>query len=138
MARFLLDTNIVSFLVKRSDPGLHQRFRSAQKSYMAISTVTEAELRFGIALLPPGARLHAAVAEFLEGIVIESWDSACARSYAEFSAEQQRAGKPLSTMDGLIAAHALAHDFTLISNDHVFDQVPNLKVEDWTKGPRRA
>jgi tRNA(fMet)-specific endonuclease VapC len=139
MERFLLDTNIVSFLVKQPNTAVHHRFRRAQKNYLAISAVTEAELRFGLALLAPQAKLHAAIAEFLSGgINIEPWDSPCAAHYAQLAASQQKQGKPLSPLDTMIAAHALAHDFTLVTNDKAFARIRNLRVEDWTKGPQRA
>jgi tRNA(fMet)-specific endonuclease VapC len=138
MARFLLDTNIVSFRIRASDPTLTHHFRRAQKSYLAISTITEAELRFGLALLPSKAKLHTAVEEFFRNIEIESWDSQCAKQYAELAASQQKQGKPLSPADTMIAAHALAHNFTLVTNDKAFSRISGLRVEDWTKGPQRA
>ncbi len=57
---------------------------------------------------------------------------------AAMAARQQKAGKNLSAMDALIAAHALAHEFVLVSNDAVFRQVKGLKLEDWTKGRQRT
>ena len=138
MARYLLDTNIVSFLVKAKYPSLDHRFRAVPKSRLSISTVVEAEVRFGLALLPHGAKVRPVAEDFLRDIEIESWDSACADQYALLAARQQRLGKPLATMDAMIAAHALAHDFILISNDAVFRQIKGLKLQDWTKGPQRA
>ena len=136
MARFLLDTNIVSFLVKPSGSSVRHRFRPAQESHWAISTVTEAELRFGLALLPSATKVREAVSEFLLGIEIESWDSQCAAQYGALAAAQQRKGAPLSPLDTMIAAHALAHDFTLVTNDKAFARIPGLRIEDWTKGPQ--
>ncbi len=137
MARFLLDTNMVSFLVKPSGSAVRHHFRRAEGSHLAISTVTEAELRFGLALLPPAAKVRGAVSEFLLGIEIESWDSRCAEQYAALAAMQQRKGAPLSPLDTMIAAHALAHNFTLVTNDKAFARIHGLPVEDWTRGPQR-
>jgi len=138
MTRYLLDTNIVSFLIKASYPALDHRFSRVPKSSVFISTICEAEVRFGLALLPSQAKVHSVAENFLRDIEIESWDSQCAKHYAVLAASQQNQGKPLSPLDTLIAAHALAHDFTLISNDKAFARIKGLKVQDWTKGPQRA
>ncbi len=136
MAQFLLDTNIISFLVKKSTPALDHRVSQAPWMSLAISTITEAELRFGTARLPPEARLHHIVGELLRDLRIDPWDSASAQQYASLAAALERAGKPLSNFDTMIAAHAMAHDFTLVTNDAAFRRVPGLNLEDWTKGPR--
>jgi tRNA(fMet)-specific endonuclease VapC len=138
MARYLLDTNIISFLVKTSGSPLHHRFRLAQASYLAISVITEAETRFGLTLMPPQAKLPKTMNEFLNNIEIEPWDSRSAQRYALLAATQRRHGMTLSMADTMIAAHALAHDFILVSNDKAFRQIKSLTVEDWTKGPQRA
>ena len=135
MTRLLLDTNMVSFLVKPSGSAIQGRLRRAQAGHVAISTVTEAELRFGLALLPPEARVRDVVLNFLLGIEIEPWDSPCAEQYASLAAAQQRRGASLSPLDTMIAAHALAHDFTLVTNDKAFFRIDHLRVEDWTESP---
>jgi tRNA(fMet)-specific endonuclease VapC len=136
--RYLLDTNIVSFLLKAKSAALDHKLQRAAKSTLAISSITEAEVRFGLALLPSEAKIHAVAEGFLRDIEIEPWDSRCARQYAILAAHQQRLGKPLSREDTMIAAHALAHDFTLITNDKAFARVRDLRVEDWSKGPQRT
>ena len=137
MTRFLLDTNIVSYLVRGDYPALDLKFNE-RKNHCAISTICEAETRFGLALLPREAKITAPAERFLRIIDIQPWDSDCAVQYALLAAKQKRLGKPLATMDALIAAHALAHDFILVSNDAAFRQVKGLKLEDWTKGPQRT
>lgn len=136
MTRYLLDTNIISFLVRASSSVLDRRFNSVPKNYLAISTIIEAEIRFGLALLPSQAKVHSVAENFLRDIQIEPWDSQCAKQYAELAASQQKQGKPLSTFDTMIAAHALAHNFTLVTNDQAFTHIKNLKLQDWTKGPQ--
>ena len=126
---------MVSFLVKPSGSAIRERLLRAQAGHVAISTVTEAELRFGLALLPPEARLRSVVSDFLLGIHIEPWDSPCAEQYASLAAAQQRKGAPLSPLDTMIAAHALAHNFILVTNDKAFLRIDTLRVEDWTESP---
>ena len=138
MARYLLDTNIVSFVIKRTFPALVHRVRTLPSGSFVLSAITEAEIRFGLALAPPEAKFRPLSEDFLREVDIEPWDSGCAERYGILAATQQRLGKPLSNFDAMIAAHALAHDFVLVSNDAVFRQIKGLKLEDWTKGPQRT
>jgi tRNA(fMet)-specific endonuclease VapC len=62
------------------------------------------------------------------------WDSEAARCYGSLRAGQERKGKPLSTEDLMIAAHALSLGMTLVTNDSAFSFVEGLKTEDWTAG----
>ncbi|MFC6646622.1 type II toxin-antitoxin system VapC family toxin [Granulicella cerasi] len=137
MAQFLLDTNIASFLIKGSSTALDHRFRQFESSSV-VSVITEAEMRYGLARLPDEAKLHLLVKQFFQRIDILAWTSSCAVQYASLHAQQQRKGKPLSIFDTMIAAHALANDLVLVTNDAAFANIENLKLEDWTKGPQRA
>ena len=136
MPRYLLDTNILSFLAKSTSPALNHRFHTIEKTDLVLSSISEAEVRFGLALLPPEAKLHNITELFLHGIKIESWDSLCARRYALLAAQQRKKGASLSQLDTMIAAHALAHNFILITHDAAFARIPGLPVEDWTQGPK--
>ena len=138
MTRYVLDTNIVSFLVKRKYPALDRRVLALSGDRYAISSVVEAELRFGLALAPDQASFRPLTEDFLREVNIQPWDSLCAERYAELAARQQRLGKPLSNFDTMIAAHALAYGFILVTNDAAFRHIKGLKLEDWTKGPQRA
>jgi tRNA(fMet)-specific endonuclease VapC len=132
MARFLLDTNIVSFLMKRF-PAVTRRFQSVTPEALVLSTVVEAELRYGAQRLPREANIHVVLREFLRRITILPWDSACAERYGELRAFLESKGKGMEVSDTMIAAHALAHDLTLVTNDKAFARVPGLRLEDWTK-----
>lgn len=70
--------------------------------------------------------------EFLSGITILAWDSKAANHYAHLRAMLEREGKPLGGMDTMIAAHALAEDAVLVTNDAAFQWIEHLKTEDWT------
>ena len=138
MPRYLLDTNTVSFLVRQKPAAVVYRVRSLPRGSLLLSAVCEAEIRFGLALLPEDAKVRMPVEAFLQGIEIQPWDSRCASRYGLMLANQQRLGKLLATADAMIAAHALAYDFVLVTNDAAFLHVENLRVEDWTKGPEPA
>lgn len=136
--RYLLDTNTASYFIKATSRSLDYRVRRIPSTSIAISAITEAELRFGLALLPPEAKLHGLSESFLRNIVVEAWDSACAQRYARLAAQQRMKGESLSQPDTMIAAHAIAHGLTLVTHDRAFTRVPDLAVEDWTEGPTPA
>jgi tRNA(fMet)-specific endonuclease VapC len=133
-ARFLLDTNIVSYLLKEQMPAVKSRLLRTAPADVAVSTITEAEVQFGLAKKPGAARLRLAAENFLAGIVILPWDSAAAQVYGQLRAEQERKDRPLSVEDLMIAAHAASLNLILVTNDRAFAQVDNLKTEDWTIG----
>jgi tRNA(fMet)-specific endonuclease VapC len=100
---------------------------------LAISAVTEAELLFGAARKPEAVRLKVAVEEFLLRVEALAWDSKAARHYADVRATLGRQGKPMGNLDMMIAAHALAVEAILVTNDRSFRRLGKLKLEDWTK-----
>src|ERR1700760_2197701 len=103
-SHYLLDTNIVSHLIRTITPQIKNHFRS-EPSVVAISTVTEAELLFGLARRPDATRHANSVREFLTDITILPWDSTAARQYADLRAELERQGQPMGNLDMMIAAH---------------------------------
>lgn len=131
-ARFLLDTNIVSYLLRDQNPTLKSKFLRTPPADIAVSTISEAEVQFGIAKKPGAAKLRLAADNFLAGIAVLPWDSAAARAYGPLRAEQERKGRPLSVEDLMIAAHALSQDLVLITNDQAFRFVEGIRMEDWT------
>lgn len=131
--RYLLDTNMASYVIKGNIPRVRQRLVKVPMAQVAISAVTEAELRFGVARRPEAARLETAVEEFLLRVDSLPWDSAAARNYARVRAALERVGKPMGNLDMMIAAHALAVQAVLVTSDRVFRRVEQLKIQDWSK-----
>ncbi len=131
-ARFLLDTNIVSYLLKKQIPLVESHYIAAGADSIAVSSVTEAEVFYGIANRPGAIRLRVAAESFFAIAFVVSWDSAAARVYGQLRADQERKGKRLSVEDLMIAAHALSLGLTLVTHDGAFSFVDGLKTEDWT------
>lgn len=129
---YLLDTNTASYIIKGSRP-VDGHLARVPMSQIAISAVTEGELRFGAARLPQAAHLHRIVEEFFRRVTILPWDSGAARQYADLRSTLERKGQPMGNLDMMIAAHALALDLVLVTNDQAFRRIKHLKVEDWTK-----
>ncbi|MGB9409247.1 MAG: type II toxin-antitoxin system VapC family toxin [Terracidiphilus sp.] len=130
--QYFLDTNIVSYLLKGHEPALRTRFNLVTAERIAISSITEAEVFYGLALKPGAVRLRFAAEVFFASITCLAWDSPVARAYGLLRAEQERKGRPLSTENLMIAAHALSLGLTLVTHDQAFSFVEGLKTEDWT------
>ena len=132
-SRYLLDTNIASYVIKGSIPAVRRRLVKVPMAQVAISAVTEGELRDGVARRPDATRLGTIVDEFLLRVTIHPWDSEAARHYGRLRAALEREGQPMGNLDMMIGAHALALGVVLVTNDRAFARIKKLKVEDWTK-----
>ncbi len=131
---YLLDTNTVSYLLNgrsaRARKTLEQR---SAHSGIAISTISEAEVRYGLARKPAATQLRKVVEEFLGSLQVLAWDSAAAAAYAVLRDDLSSRGRTLSAMDMLIAAHAISMGAVLVSTDAAFANAePPLRTENWT------
>jgi tRNA(fMet)-specific endonuclease VapC len=131
MTRYMLDTNTVSHLLKRH-PAVARRVIAVPITSLCVSAITQGELLFGLARRPEATALHAAVWEFLRRVDVLPWDAAVAQCYGTARAATQREGRVLAPMDLLIGTHALATEAVLVSNDHAFELLSGLRIEDWT------
>jgi tRNA(fMet)-specific endonuclease VapC len=127
---YLLDTNTVSYLIKRH-PQVTQHLLAVPMHSVSISAITAGELAFGLAKRPEAVALKAAVNEFLRRVEVLPWDAAVAQTYGALRAQMQSKGKPLAALDMQIAAHAVHVNATLITSDHAFLHIDQLLVEDW-------
>ena len=131
MTRYMLDTNMVSHLLK-AHPLVTQRVIALPMAALCISAITEGELLFGLAKRPEAKKLQRVVHELLRRVETQPWDSAAAAHYGILRAEMARQGKGLSALDMLIAAHAHSLGAVLVTNDQAFSQIEQLVIEDWT------
>jgi tRNA(fMet)-specific endonuclease VapC len=132
MKRYMLDTNTVSFLL-REHPSVIKRVTEVPMAELCISSVTEAEMLFGLAKRPEAKRLHRAVMEFLLRVEVLPWDSAAAATYGTTRADLERNGKIMAPLDVMIASHALSLKLVLVTNDGSFAQIDVLEREDWAQ-----
>lgn len=127
-----LDTNICSYILRRRPFGMIERFATLQRDQLWLSAVVAAELRFGATKLA-SPRFQAAVESWLAGFDVRPWPLDATHSYAQIRTALECAGKPIGCMDLMIAAHALAEDSVIITNNaREFHRVPGLAVEEWT------
>jgi len=132
-ARYLLDTNIASYIIKGNVPAVRRRLTRHPMSDIAISSITEGELTYGLAKKPEAVGLRVVVGEFLLRVTVLSWDSDAARQYGELRATLEKQGQTMGSLDMMIGAHALAAGLTLVTNDRAFGRIAKLKTQDWTK-----
>lgn len=129
--RFLLDTNTVSYHLRQSSARLQRRLRVTSATDVALSVVTEMELRYGLAK-NPRLKIAPLVEELLAGITILPLTSAVTRHYGRIRAELESKGTPIGPLDLMIAAHALSIDATLVTtNLQEFQRVADLRCADW-------
>jgi tRNA(fMet)-specific endonuclease VapC len=130
--RYLLDTNTVAFHIRQSSPALQRRLRRIPFARLALSVVTEMEIRYGLAR-NPSLRIAPLVETFLAGITILPLTSEVAREYARVRAALEKAGTPIGPLDLMIGSHALALGAMLVSNNvDEFRRISGLSCEDWT------
>ena len=132
MNQYMLDTNTVCNLV-RQQVMVVSHIVSLPMAAISISAITAGEMLFGLAKHPVSTRLHIAIQEFLQRVQVFPWELAAAEHYAVLRADLQRRGAALAPIDMLIAAHALAVNAVLVTNDQAFSNVPGLAIEDWTR-----
>jgi tRNA(fMet)-specific endonuclease VapC len=135
--RYLLDPNIANCIIKGNSAAVDRHLVKVAMAQLAISAVTEGELRFGAARLPHATRLHTMIKDFFLRVAVLPWDSDAAQQYGRLRATLEREGQPMGNLDTMIAAHALALGAILVTNDHAFARIKKLKVVDWTKAPRQ-
>lgn len=130
--RFMLDTNIASFIVKGANEGLKAKLRAYPIADVCVSSITEGELLFGLAKRPEARAIKKAVHELLQLVEVLPWDSNAAEAYGALRASLEQQGRPLGNLDTLIAAHAIATGSVLVTNDKALMRTPGLMAEDWS------
>jgi tRNA(fMet)-specific endonuclease VapC len=132
--KYLLDTNICIYLIRRKPEIVLKRIQGLQVSDLGISSITLSELEYGVAKSRKQEQNKLALTEFLTPIEIMPFDDMAAKHYGELRAYLERRGTPIGSLDTLIAAHALSLQSTLVTNNESeFSRVPGLKIENWTK-----
>ena len=130
--RFLLDTNMCIYIIKQKPTEVLQRFNTYQVGDIGISTITVAELEFGVQKSQFPERNQQALAQFLLPLTIVDFNRAAAMLYGDLRATLEKQGTPIGSLDTLIAAHALSLQVTLITNNlKEFSRVPNLRLDNW-------
>lgn len=133
MLRYMLDTDICSYVMKRSHDGLLQRLRKVPVSDVCVSVVTKAELLYGVEVSPRRQQDEAALNAFLNYVEVLDFPDHASAHYAQIRAQLKKSGKLIGANDLFIAAHARSLGLTLVThNTQEFRRVNRLAIEDWT------
>ena len=128
----MLDTNICIELLRGGAVGVASRMQKHEIDEIAISSISLAELHYRVAKSARPAHHETLVVEFCAPLAILAFDDRAAVTYGRVRATLERAGTPISPLDTLIAAHALALNVTLVTNnEREFGRVEGLPIEDW-------
>jgi tRNA(fMet)-specific endonuclease VapC len=129
--KFLLDTDTCIYALKQNQSVL-ERLLSAAREDIALSVISEAELRTGAAKSSSPVKTLRLVENFLGPLTVIEFSSNDAIAYAQVRAKLERAGTPIGPLDTLIAAQAIARKLTLVSNnEREFRRVAGLSIVNW-------
>ncbi|KAF0143544.1 MAG: PilT protein domain-containing protein [Nitrospirae bacterium] len=131
--KFMLDTNTCIYIIKQKSPQVLKHFKAYSVGEIGISSITLAELRFGVEKSQYIQKNQEALDAFILPLEIADFDEKAAKAYGEIRAEIEKAGNPIGSMDMMIGAHALSLGLTLVTNNtREFRKIKHLKVTDWT------
>lgn len=132
MIHYLLDTNICIYIIKRKPESVFARFRELQPGTVGISSITLAEMQYGIEKSSKPGQNRQALHQFLLPLEIIGFNSMAAVEYGKIRTSLEKKGLPIGSLDMLIAAHAKSLGSVLVTNNmKEFDRVTDLNVENW-------
>lgn len=131
--KYLLDTNICIYIINEKPEQVLRKFEQYPVQEFGISSVTQAELQYGVQKSKNKNTNQDALDEFLLPLTILPFHGKrLVTCYGEIRVSLESKGKTIGPLDMLIAAHALSLDLTIISNNiKEFARIPNLKCENW-------
>lgn len=129
--RYLLDTNICIYVINARPPAVLARFMAHEVDGLGISAITASELYWGV-FKSGSVRNRTTLEKFLSPLAVLDYDLGAAQKYGELRAYLELQGTPIGPLDQQIAAHVLALDITLVTNNlREFARVPGLRLENW-------
>ena len=133
MAIFMLDTDISSYIMKRSNDAVLRRLQTVAVADVCISAITKSELAFGVEVSPRRQQDQAALDAYLRHVEVLDYPGEAALDYGRIRADLKVRGTMIGGNDLLIAAHARCLGLTLVTNNtREFGRVQGLKMENWT------
>ena len=139
MPVYMLDTDISSYIMKRSHESVLKRLQTVAVGDVSISAITKSELMYGVEVSPRKQQDNAALAAFLKHVEVLDYPGEAAVDYGQIRAALKLAGNMIGANDLLIAAHARSLGLILVTNNtREFARVEGLKLENWTITRPRA
>ncbi len=131
--KYMLDTNVLVHLIRNKSENIKNRLRQENISDVCISSITYAELEYGVSKSSNKEKNALALLTVLSGIKVLPLGESAGKVYGSIRASLEKDGNVIGPNDMLIAAHALAEGLTLVTNNtREFRRVPGLNIEDWT------
>lgn len=131
--KYMLDTNICIFAIRNSNDNVLKKFHEHLDDELYISSITLAELMYGVEKSRKPEQNRNALLQFLTLIDIKEFSEKAAIEYGKIRAFLENQGTPIGPLDTLIAAHAVSGNMILVThNTKEFLRVPDLTVENWT------
>lgn len=132
--QYLLDTNICIYIIKQKPAKVLERFQALSLSDIGISSITVAELEYGVYKSQQQEKNRNALTQFLIPLEIVEFNQTAASIYGLIRSDLEWRGLIIGAMDMLIAAHALTLGCTLVSNNvKEFSRTSNLPIENWAE-----
>jgi tRNA(fMet)-specific endonuclease VapC len=132
--KYMLDTNICIYLIKKHPKEVINKFKHFSVGDICISSVTLAELMYGVEKSQHRHKNKTALEGFLLPLEIKQFDEDAALLYGRIRTDLEKKGTPIGPLDLMIAAHAQSLKIVLVTNNKKeFSRVPTLKIEDWTQ-----
>jgi tRNA(fMet)-specific endonuclease VapC len=136
MAVYMLDTDISSYIMKRSRDRVLRRLQTISVGDVSISAITKSELMYGVEVSPRKQQDRIALDAYLKHVEVLDYPDEAALHYGQIRAALKVAGNMIGANDLLIAAHARSLGFTLVTNNtREFGRIEGLKLENWTLPP---
>jgi tRNA(fMet)-specific endonuclease VapC len=133
--RFLLDTNVCIEVIRRHSPRVLGRLRDCKEGSVGLSSITMAELFYGVARSSDPQRNLIALTQFCAPLQTLPFDDQASSLYGVVRAGLERIGYPAGPLDTLIAAHSISLSAVLVTdNERGFRRVKGLRVENWVRG----
>ena len=130
--KYMLDTNICIYSIKHKPEQVFRRLQEHDPSEICISSVTYAELVYGVEKSKAIEKNRLALTLLLANIEILNFDAAAAESYGKIRADLERQGTPIGSLDMMIAGHARSLGYTVVTNNtREFSRVQELNIENW-------
>jgi tRNA(fMet)-specific endonuclease VapC len=130
--KFMLDTNICIYLIRKNPVRVLKKLQEIKASDVCISSITLAELEYGVQKSQNQNQNRIALAEFIAPLEIEPFEEDAAIKFGEIRTGLEKKGSVIGAYDMLIAAHALSLNVTLVTNNlREFIRIPSLRVENW-------
>ena len=131
MIRYMLDTDICTYIINKKPANVAARFRKEPFGTIGISSVSASELAFGVTK-SGSTKNRQALELFLSPLTVLPFDESIIWTYGSVRTEVEKSGTPIGAMDLMIAAHALSLNACLITNNvNEFQRVNRLQVENW-------